>query len=1281
MRSDLSENLPFDEFLNHVRRTVADGLEHQDFPFGVLAHRLQKHADPSRPPIFQVMFAHQKVQPLDVQGLAPFALGIPGARLDLGLLSAESVAFDKLCALFDLTMMTARQGDRLLVALEYSTDLFTAEWIDRLAAGFQNLLAHVVTDPRCRIDDFPLLSEAEQQRLLHDWSAPVSISHQDLAVHRRFERQAKESPEATALAFGEETLTYRELNRWSNIVARRLTGLSIGPETVIAIHLEPWPMRMAAVLGALKAGCAYLPLEPDHPRERLAAMLGGSSATVLVTDETPRNRIPAGDARVVTLDSLMNTTVGDDPVNPGLPVADANLAYVLYTSGTTGRPKGVMVTHGGLMAAADAWRQAYELDGPPRRHLQAAGFGFDVFAGEWIRALTTGGTLVACPRHVALDPPALTTLIRRQQVECLELVPALAQALADHLENQGEHLLGVRLLAVGSDTLRGPLYRRLRRLLGPGARVVNSYGLTEATIDSACFDGRHQGDAAVPIGRPLPGTRAYVLDPRGGLVPAGIDGELYIGGPGVARGYLGDARLTAARFVPDPWGGPGARMYATGDRARWRDDGVLQLLGRHDGQVKIRGVRIELEEVEAVLSRHPEVRSAAVLVREDSRGRRELAAYVVAVQDPGPEVSALRRWLKDRLPEPMIPTSIIFLPRMPLSSNGKLDRSALPPLVGTFNEEAMLVAPRTAAETILAEIVAEVAGRGRVGIHANFFELGIDSIAGIRLIARARQQGLVLEPALLFSHPTIAELAAAAYANPAGFDVSPAREIAPFELAPEGFDRAALERSVGGEIEDAYPLTGVQEAMLFHALAAPEAGQYLEQFTCEIRGDLDIERLRKSWQHVIARHPALRSTLQWTTRGRPYQIVHKRLDQDVDLHDWRGLSVDEQEARFAAYLTADRRRGFDAGQPPLSRLAVFQLEERLNRLLWSVHHVVIDGWCLTLVLDEVLNGYEAMRAGREIESPTSRPFRDYVGWLQGQNDSDADAYWRRTLAGFTQATPLGLTERAPDGSPLPPGAMSDREIRLSAHATAALQTVARERQLTLSTLIQGAWALVLSRYSGQDEVLFGVTVSGRPSELPGVESIVGMFINVLPVRVVVNEESLLIPWLRRLQMNLVELRRFETVPLSRIQTWSNVPPGQPLFESFVTVQNLPFVDSLQRHANRLGIESARWIERTNYPIAVTALPGAELSIKITFDSVRFLPHSVEGALDHLQRLLEGMASDCERRLIDLPWMTEIEQEFLIGKSNQCQADLVADDLDTGHSDEPAIEAFITDPAE
>jgi amino acid adenylation domain-containing protein len=1273
MRSDVSGNPSFDEYLSRVRRTVTDGLEHQDFPFSVLINRLQRSPDPSRPPIFQVMYAHQKAPRFDDNGLAPFALGIAGARLHLHGFAVESVALDKQTTLFDLTLMTAMEGDRLCVALEYSTDLFKPSTIDRMSDGLRNLLEAIVADPGRRLAEFSLLSNSERHQLTGSWAGGLAIPQEDVGIHHAFERQVERSPDAVALICGEEFLTYRALNRLSNSVAQLLLERGVRTETVVGLYFDSWPSRVIGLLGVLKAGGAYLPLDPDHPALRLAGMLDDCGASVLLTEDHLRGRLPGGPPVVIALDPLAETSAAIEPANPRVRVDGENIAYVVFTSGSTGRPKGVMVSHRSLLAAAAAWEHAYDLCRPPLRHLQAAAFAFDVFTGDWVRALATGGTLVACPRSILLDPAALAQLIRRERIECLELVPALADALATHLEQQGADLRGIRLLAVGSDTVRGPLYRRLCRLVGPGGRVVNSYGLTETTIDSTYFAGTSKDsegeDGPVPIGRPYPGTRAYVLDGHGEPVPVGVVGELYIGGLGVARGYVADPRQTARRYVPDPHGGPGSRMYATGDRARWREGGVLELLGRRDGQVKVRGFRVELAEVQNVLARHPGVSQAAVVALADNAREKRLAAYVVPRTAFCPTASELKRWLQDRMPEPMVPSSYVFLENLPLSPSGKLDRSALPPPEGLESDvwATEYVPPRTTAEEILAGIAADLLGRSRVGVHDNFFEIGVDSILGIQMVSRARQAGLALTPAQLFRHPNVAELAAAAESNSDLVDSSASsrRAVAAFDLIPKGIDLDAVARAFAdhGGIEDLYPLTPMQEGMLFHSLADPEAGHYVEQFVCRLRGQCDASAIQAAWNHLVARHPALRSTINWIDFDRPCQIVHRRSDSTLEYQDWRGLTSAEQDERLVVYLGADRRRGFVPSQPPLSRLTLLRLGQDIHQLIWSVHHAVIDGWCLSVLLHEFLDIDESLRRGREPALRPVRPFRDYVAWLREQDDANAEGYWRQALRGVTSVTPLGMeaVSARRRGSAREP--IDERQIMLSADKTAVLQSVARSRRLTLSTLINGAWALLLSRYSGQSDVLFGLTVSGRPPELAGVESMVGMFINTLPLRVLVPEDAHIIPWLHELQSTMVELRRFEAIPLSRIQAWSEVPAGMPLFESIVIVQNLPFVASLQDRANRLGIESARYLERTHYPLAVTVVPGAELVIKISFDSERFDASAIERTLGHLSTVLVAMTADPERRLADLPVLTESEQEQLLGKCNRSQGELNLDDLD------------------
>lgn len=1247
MRADLAGNPPFEELLARAKRTVAGALEHQEFPFSLMIDRLRAEIDPGRAPIFQVMYAHQRSQRLDDRGLAPFVLGVAGARLDLHGFAVDSVELDRGTALYELSVVTARDGDCLRLVWEYSTDLFHDATIERMAAGFRGLLAAIVDDPTRKVGDLPLIDPGERTRMLEWWSSGPTIPPDEPGVVERFEREAAAAPGTPALVLGEEIVPYGELNRRANLIARELVARGVGPESIVGLFLEGWTLRLAAVLGVLKAGGAYVPLDPDHPGERLAAAFADSGARLLLADRPAADRAASfGADTVVMVDRLIEEHPEGNIGNPEPRASAENLAYVVFTSGTTGRPKGVMVSRRALASLATAWERLYDLRGATRRHLQAAPFAFDVFAGDWIRALTTGGVLVACPRDVRLDPAALAHHLRRHRIDFVELVPALAEVLAEELERSGDTAgLPMRILAVGSDSVRMGLLRRLGRLMGRGARVVNSYGLTETTVDSACYTladdpgAPRPDEAPAPIGHPIGGARAYVLDGRRNPVPPGVEGELFIGGAGVGRGYAGDPRQTALRFVPDPFGEPGARMYATGDRARWTGDGLLELLGRVDGQVKIGGVRIEPGEVEAVLARHPAIGQALVVPRDDSRGGRRLAAYLVPAGSGAIAAAELRPWLRDRLPEAMIPSWFVAIPSLPLTPNGKVDRAALPaPADSAAVDDPDLAAPRDEAEATLAGIAAELLGRRSVGIHDNFFEMGVDSILGIRLVARARQAGLILEPAQLFRTPTIAGLAAS-LAGQRSVPEPTTPSTSPFSLLPDWLDRDALDRHAveGGAVEDAFPLTPVQQGMLFHTLLDPEAGHYVEQFVCGLRGELDLGALRQAWHRLIERHPMLRCSIHWTDDGRPYQVIHRGVAPLVEYHDWRGLDETARDDRLARFLAEDRRAGFDPAIPPLSRLTLVRTGEQTHELVWSFHHAALDGWCLSVLLHEALDLHESLRRGEEPRDVPRRPYRDYVAWLLGRDPADAgaEAYWRRTLAGFTSPTPLGL-----DGplEPGPAGAFTTsaaREIDLGPELTAALGELSRTRRLTLGAILYGAWGLLLARLSGRPDVVFGVTVSGRPPELSGVEDMVGLFINTLPLRLAVDESAPAAGWLAGLQERLVELRRFESVALAQVQRWSDVPPGLPLFESIVTVQNLPFVDDLRERADRLGVERPRYDERTHFPLALTALPGPSLRLRVDHDARRFPPDAIARALGQLQALLRAVVEGPDRPLADL----------------------------------------------
>ncbi len=533
LRADLSGNPTVRELLFRVREVAVEAFESQAIPLEILIAALNPPRDASRSPLFQVMFILQNnrmptVRPVDLV-LSPLDLeqGTGTSKFDLALGFEDTP--------------TAFAG-----SVEFSTDLFEPSTIERFCERYCQLLEAMVADPEQRLAELPLLSEVERQRVVA-WSigSPIVSDPREIfrslarsGIHERFEAQVQETPDRLAVVGGTSDVTYIQLNRRANQLARHLRSRGVRAEDRVGLILGEPLNRIVGVLGVLKAGGAYVPLDPEMPAARLKEMLDAAGVSTVIIDRGGRGCAELASATRIDLEDDLSSIAGHSSENPAVQVDGEHLAYVVFTSGTTGQPKGVMITHRGLLSVAAAWEESYALRQTPLRHLQVAGFAFDVFAGDWVRALTTGGTLVACPRNAALDPRALAALIDRERIECLELVPAVAELLAAHVEQSGGDLSGLRLLAVGSDTLRRGLYNRLRRLLGPTGRVVNSYGLTEVTIDSAYFEGPVDGsieDGAVPIGRPLPGTQIYVLDRRSELVPTGVVGELYIGGPGVAR--------------------------------------------------------------------------------------------------------------------------------------------------------------------------------------------------------------------------------------------------------------------------------------------------------------------------------------------------------------------------------------------------------------------------------------------------------------------------------------------------------------------------------------------------------------------------------------------------------------------------------------------------------------------------------------------------------------------------------------------------------------------------
>jgi amino acid adenylation domain-containing protein/non-ribosomal peptide synthase protein (TIGR01720 family) len=1359
-RTDLSGNPSFLQLLARVREVALQAYAHQDVPFEKLVEELKPERDLSLQPLFQVLFS------LD---------NAPLPQLELAELSFRPMSVERHTAKFDLSLILNEEEAGLQTVVEYSTDLFEDATITRLLGHWQILLETIAHDPEQNIETLPLLTEAERELVACglaplvgqgtapaapppgptvQWSATQTHISPDLCLHQLVEQQVEQTPDAVALIFEEQQLTYQRLNCQANQLAYHLREIGIGPDCLVGVYMERSLELVVALLAVLKSGGAYVPLDPEFPQERLTFMLEDAQIPVVLIQAhlhdpmrligSRAGAVGTGLAPVPTAPKMIyveleaSSSSPEHTGNPNCPVQPDNLAYLIYTSGSTGKPKGAMNTHRGLYNRLVWMQNTYQLTSSDRV-LQKTPSSFDVSVWEFFWPLMTGASLIVARPEGHRDPSYLRTIIAEQQVTTLHFVPSMLQAFL--LSNPDlENCTSLRQVICSGEALTPSLQANFFAHVAEDVTLHNLYGPTEAAIDvtfwqcqrrdSARFLSNHQGKpdghGSVPIGRPITNTQIYLLDRNLQPVPIGVAGELYISGVALARGYCRRPELTAARFIPNPFVGivqtcgtrhtgynatdlhtgrtgaspvhstyPGTRLYRTGDLARYRSDGTLEHLGRIDQQVKLRGFRIELGEIEATLQAHPSVQEAVVILREDSSlwagptgARKYLVAYVtraaspLSVQDRESLVSeaevqeaTLLGYLREHLPDYMVPTNVVFLEALPLTPNGKVDRKALGQAQDTVpttsgRRNLTFVAPRDPVERTLAVIWEQVLGVGtQVGIHDNFFVLGGDSILSMLVIARARQAGLgKLTLKQIFQYQTIAQLARVAGPLEQADEL---RSEADFPLA--SLDQVTLDRLLAGRenlIEDIYPLTPLQQGLLFHTLSEPRSGVYIEQVSYTLRGEVEVEAFKRAWQQVIARHMILRTAFVWQELHEPLQIVFKQVKLPLNILDWHSLPPQQQEADLEAFLLADRAEGLDVEQVPLMRLTLIRLSETRAQAVWTYHHLLLDGWSLSLVLQEVLACYEAEVQGECLVLEERRPYRDYISWLAEQESETAEAYWRQALAGITAPTPLGVDRRGTGG--LAPQGYAEEILHISEDTTEKWQNYAKNQHLTLNTLIQAAWALVLSRYSGQSDVVFGIVVAGRPPELVGVEHMVGLFINTMPMRVQVQDEEEVGAWLTRLQEQQIEQRAYEYSSLVQVQEWSEVsrehlvgsglaPDHRLLFESLLAFENYPVQAALAERQtavagkprpykpHRLEVEANRAVEQTNYPLTIIVGPGTELSLQVIYDRQRFERVTIQRLQGHFQAILQQLAADPGQKLATISLLTEMEREQILAQ--------------------------------
>jgi amino acid adenylation domain-containing protein len=886
LRTHLAGNLSFQELLERVREVALGAYAHQDLPFEQLVEALQPERSLSHQPLFQVMFA--------LQNAPTEALELPGLTL-------SSLEIDTATAKFDLTLSMEDTPQGLMGSLEYSTDLFDATTISRMLEHLQTLLEGIVANPQQRLADLPLLTEAERQQLLVEWNRTAMDYPKDVCVHQLFEAQVEQTPEAVAVVFADQQLTYSELNRHANQVAHHLVSLGVGPDVLVGICVERSVEMVVGLLGILKAGGAYVPLDPAYPGERLAFMLEDSEVPILLTQQRLIEGLPKHEAKVVCLDADWILTAADDTENPTSNVTPDQLAYVIYTSGSTGQPKGVQIEHRGLLNLV-FWHQRAFAVSPADRATQLAGPAFDASVWELWPYLTAGARIYIANEETRVSPVQLRDWLIASAITISFLPTPLAESV---LSLEWSSNTALRTLLTGGDKLHN------YPPLSIPFELVNNYGPTEnSVVTTSCLVlPKERTDITPPIGRPIANTQVYLLDAQMQPVPIGVPGELYIGGAGLARGYLNRPELNAEKFIPNPFSNkPGARLYKTGDLARYLPDSNIEFLGRIDQQVKIRGFRIELGEIESVLQQHPGVQEAVVIAREDVPGNKRLVAYVVVNQTAAPAISQLHQFLKQKLPEYMIPSAIVQLEALPLTPNGKVDRRALRATdTPSPARQDAFVAPRDTLELQLAHVWEDVLNVRPIGVTDNFFNLGGHSLLAVRLIALLGQQfGQNLPLATLFQAPTIEQLAST-LRQPTGerqwsslVKIQPDGSKRPFFCVPGAGGNVIYFYHLARHLGSDQPFYGLQARgldgeQLPHIRVEDIAADYIEALqTVQPQGPYLLGG------HSFGGHVAFEMALQLQKQGQEVALL-AILDTQAPIAENKSLEEDDKDD--AKYLT------------------------------------------------------------------------------------------------------------------------------------------------------------------------------------------------------------------------------------------------------------------------------------------------------------------------------------------------------------------------------------------
>ncbi|MCY7264062.1 non-ribosomal peptide synthetase [Pseudomonas protegens] len=1207
LRLDLDAEQSVAALLAQVRARSFAAQAHQDLPFEQVVEIVRPQRSLSHSPLFQVVLTW----------LDDFA-----QDLVLDELTLEGVAGATQVAKFDLTLSLGESQGQIRGALDYATALFDAATVQRYVGYLVQVLQAMVADDQQRLAQVQLLEEGERRQLLEAFNASTQDYPRGMTLHQRFEVHARQQADATALQAGEQSLNYQQLNTRANQLAHHLRGLGVGPDSRVAI-CAPRGLELAVgLLAIVKAGGAYVPIDPSHPPERIAYLLQDSAPLAVLVQGATRALV--GDPSVAVIDLQQPDWQQQSLANPQVPgLCSEHLAYVIYTSGSSGLPKGVMVAHATLENLVDWHCQAFDL-GPGRHASCVAGLSFDAMAWEFWPTLCAGATLHLPPASIGHQD--LDQLLQWWRAQPLDL-SFLPTPVAEYAFSQSLGHPTLRTLLIGGD--------RLRQFSQPQSfAVINNYGPTEATV--VATSGLMEAGGALDIGRPIANARIYLLDELQRPVPIGVAGELYVGGAGVARGYFNRHELTAERFLDDPFSDqPGARMYRSGDLARWRADGRIEYLGRNDDQVKIRGVRIELGEIESCLKRLPGIKEALVLAREDRPGQTRLVAYFTATGAVALTPAALRSQLLGHLPEYMVPAAYVGLEALPLTANGKLDRRALPrpELDALLTQD--YVAPQGASEIALAEIWSELLQVQQVGRHDHFFELGGHSLLAMRMLSQVRQRlGVELALAELFANARLSAVAEAL----------------------ERAERSSLPDLLPAPRNQPLPLSFAQQRLWFLAQMEGANTAYNIPIGLRLRGQLDGDALQRALERIVARHETLRSRFAQYADEAEVLIAPVEAGLGLLLENLRGHP--QADKALQALVQGEASAPFDLQRGPLIRGRLISLADDHHVLLLTLHHIVSDGWSMGVLTRELVALYAAFSRGLpDPLPPLAVQYSDFAHWqrrwLSGAVLEQQAQYWRQALEG---APPLLML---PGDRPRPAHqdyAGSSVEVRLDAALTAGLRALSQRHGTTLYMTLMAAWGLLLGRLSGQAEVVIGTPVANRMRA--EVEGLIGLFVNTLALRLDLGAAPRVEALLAQVKARTLEAQAHQHLPFEQVVEILRPVRSlshSPLFQTLLTWQN---GDGPQLVLGDLRLEAIH--EASHFAKFDLSLSLGEVQDRIEgsleYATALFDGSTMRRYVGYLKRVLQAMVADDQMLLEQVPLLDAAERRQLLHGVNATARD-------------------------